>query len=123
MESEIGRQNADTRVPPKAGAHTGPAEIDKYAKSFGLSFAVAVLVTAAFFAIKVTNPELDEWAEEAFGHAWFYQAVLALLLFFGIGLVPIGKRLSGFGIAAVVTGSTVVSGIIILIAAAFDALA
>lgn len=99
-----------------------PNAVRKPANSFGLSFAVAVLVTAVFFAAKVADPELDEWVEEAFGHAWLYQGVLGLALFFGIGLVPIGKRLSGLSVAAVVSGSTVVSGLIILAAAAFDAI-
>lgn len=100
----------------------GAAAIGRPAVSFGLSFAIAVLTTAIVFAIKAINPELEEWAEEAFGHAWFYQAVLALIVFLGLGLVPMGGRLDGRGVAGIVAGSTVVSGLIILAAAAVMAL-
>ncbi len=114
----------DTGAPAHAAGRENkdPEAIGRPVASFGLSFAVAVLATAVIFAIKAAEPELDEWAEEAFGHAWFYQAVLALVLFFGLGFIPMGGRLGGRGVAAIVIGSTVASGLIILAAAAALAL-
>ena len=94
-----------------------PAGIGRPVVSFGLSFAIAVLVTAVLFAIKAVEPELDEWAEDAFGHAWFYQGVLALILFVGLGFIPMGGRLGGRIVAAIVFSSTAVSGLVILAAA------
>lgn len=108
---------------PGTGHESGTTKaIGKSVGAFGLSFAIAVLITAALFAFKAINPELEEWAEEAFGHAWFYQAVLALIVFLGIGLMPMGSRLGGRAVAGIVVGSTVVSGLVILAAAAMMAL-
>ena len=90
------------------------------AVSFGLSYSIAVVVTALLFAVKAVNPELDEWTEEVFGHAWLYQGVLGLLLFVGLGLAPLGKH-DLRGVAFIVLGSTVVSGLIIVGAAAVAA--
>jgi membrane-anchored protein YejM (alkaline phosphatase superfamily) len=92
------------------------------AVSFGWSYSIAAVVTAIVFAVKALNPGLDEWAEELFGHAWLYQGVLGLLLFVGLGLAPFGKR-DLRGVAFLVLGSTLVSGLIIVAAAAVAAAA
>lgn len=122
MQSNYVTKDADTLGHETGRAIKEPAAIGKPVGAFGLSFAIAVLTTAVLFTVKAFNPELEEWAEEAVGHAWFYQAVLALILFFGFGFVPMGRRLGGIVVAGIVVGSTVVGGLIILAAAAVMAL-
>lgn len=36
--------------------------------------------------MKALFPELEEWGEETFGHAWLYMAILGLAVFLGLGL-------------------------------------
>ncbi len=122
MRSNHVGKDADTLDPAAGRTTREPVAIGKPVGAFGLSFAIAVLTIAGLFALKAVNPELEEWAEEAFGHAWLYQTVLALILFVGLGFVPMGGRLGGNGVAGIVAGSTVVSGLIILAAAAGMAL-
>ena len=118
-------QNTESARAPVAptgrAAGTTPA-IGRPAASFGLAYAVAVLITAVLFALKVAFPVVEEWAAESFGHPWFYHAVLGLIVLFGIGLLPIGARLSGRAVAWTVFGSTVLAGLIIVGAAAAAAM-
>lgn len=84
--------------------------MERYLHSFGASFSVAVLATAAVYAVKSVFPDLGEWSEEAFGHEWLYMGVLALLIYIGIGLSGIRFTSSGKGLATMVAVSAVISG-------------
>ncbi|OGA48916.1 MAG: hypothetical protein A3F74_18555 [Betaproteobacteria bacterium RIFCSPLOWO2_12_FULL_62_58] len=95
--------------------------MERYVHSFGASFAVAVLLTAFVFAIKAVFPELEEWSEELFGHAWLYMGVLALVVFVGLGLSPVRLTASSRGLATLVAGAAVIAGVVIAVAAAVAA--
>lgn len=92
--------------------------MERYVHSFGGSLAVAVMLTAFVFAIKAVFPELEEWSEEAFGHAWLYMGVLALVVFVGLGLSPVRFTTSSRGLATLIAGAAVIGGLVILVAAA-----
>lgn len=89
--------------------------------SFGSAFAIAVLLAALLFVIKTLTPSLEEWAEGAFGHAWLYMGVLALVVFAALGLTPIHLVSGSRGLTRLIIGATVVSGVAILAASAFVA--
>ena len=63
--------------------------MERHVYPFGSALVVAVLVTGLIFAIKAVVPGLEELAEERFGHAWLYMGVLALIVFFVFGLMPL----------------------------------
>jgi len=92
--------------------------MERYVHSFGGSLAVAALLTALVFAVKAIFPEFEEWGEEAFGHAWLYMGILGLAVFVGLGLLPLRWTSTGSGLAGLLAGSVIVSGAVILAAAA-----
>jgi len=92
--------------------------MERYVYSFGASFAVAVLVTAGLYVIKALIPGLEEWAEELFGHAWFYMAVIAVAVFVILGLAPIRFASDGRRLAVQIGSAAVTSAIVIVALAA-----
>lgn len=92
--------------------------MERYVHSFGASLAAAVLLAALVFAIKAVFPGFEEWSEEIFGHAWLYMGVLALAVFVSLGLAPLRWTSTSYGLAALVAGAAVVSGLVIAAVAA-----
>ena len=87
--------------------------MERYAHSFGLSLALAVLLSAFVYALKAAFPALETWTEHTFGHAWLYMAVLSLIVFVGLGLAGIRLTSSGNALAVMVAGSAVISAVAI----------
>lgn len=90
--------------------------------SFGASLSIAAGLTALVFAIKALFPELEEWGEETFGHAWLYMAILGLAVFLGLGLARLRLTTGNVALATMIAVTTIISGGVILVAAAVLAL-
>lgn len=95
----------------------------EHAHAFGASLSVAAALTALIFAAKAVFPALEEWGEEALGHAWLYMAVLGLAVFVGLGLARIRLTAGSGALAAMIAATAVASGAVIFVAAAVLALA
>lgn len=92
--------------------------MERYGYSFGISFAVAVLLTALVFAVKVIFPDFEEWSDETLGHAWLYMGVLALVVFAGLGLASPRWPSGSGGLAALIGVAAVGSAVVMAAAAA-----
>jgi hypothetical protein len=93
-------------------------DIGKYSVSFALAFAVTSLLSAVLVVVKERNPDtLLAWMKAATGHHWVSHGILDLLVFVVLGWalarIGFGARLSGNALSAIVTGSVLLSGLII----------
>lgn len=92
-------------------------EIGKYARSFGLSFAI----TSVFSALLVIIKELSEegvlaWMKAMTGHHWVTHGVINLIIFVVLGwaLARGGKgqgvEISANGLVACIVGAVIIDG-------------
>lgn len=93
--------------------------MDRHIFSFGASFVVATLLTAGIYLIKVLIPGLDESIEARIGHAWSYMGVLALILFFGLGLMPVRFAHDEKSLAVQIVAAAIVSAVVIFLLSAW----
>jgi hypothetical protein len=92
--------------------------IGKYSVSFALAFAVTSLLSAVLVVVKEQNQDtLLAWMKAATGHHWISHGILDLLVFVLLGWalarIGVGARLSGNALSAIVSGSVLLSGLII----------
>lgn len=92
--------------------------IGKYTVSFALAFAVTSLLSAVLVVVKEQNQDtLLAWMKAATGHHWVSHGILDLLVFVLLGWalarIGVGARLSGNALSAIVSGSVLLSGLII----------
>ena len=93
--------------------------IEKYTASFALALAVSSLLSALLVVIKERNADtLLAWMKAATGHHWISHGILVLSLFVVLGWalaqIGVGARLSGNVLSGIITGSLVLSGLIIV---------
>jgi hypothetical protein len=93
-------------------------DIGKYSVSFALAFAVTSLLSAVLVVVKEQNQDtLLAWMKAATGHHWISHGILDLLVFVLLGWalarIGFGARLSGNALSAIVSGSVLLSGLII----------
>lgn len=92
--------------------------IEKYTASFALALAITSLLSALLVVIKERNEDtLLAWMKAATGHHWISHGILVLSLFVVLGWalaqIGVGARLSGNVLSAIISGSLVLSGLII----------
>ncbi|GGB92460.1 hypothetical protein GCM10011352_18150 [Marinobacterium zhoushanense] len=92
--------------------------IGRYNRGFALSLAITSLLSALLVVIKEENQDsVLAWMIAATGHHWVTHGVLVLVLYAVLGWIlaqlQLGTRLTGNGLSAVISGSLVVSGLII----------
>jgi len=92
--------------------------IDNYNRAFALSFAISSLLSALLVVLKEQNADtLLAWMKAATGHHWITHGILVVAVFVLLGWLlaqtTLGTRLTGSGLSAVISGSLVVSGLII----------
>jgi hypothetical protein len=92
--------------------------IGNYSRSFALSLAITSLLSAILVVIKEQNPEtVLAWMKAATGHHWISHGILILIVFAVLGgvlaRVKLGTGLGGNGLSALVSGSLVLSGLVI----------
>ncbi|OHC65770.1 MAG: hypothetical protein A3J25_12135 [Pseudomonadales bacterium RIFCSPLOWO2_02_FULL_63_210] len=93
--------------------------IGRYSVSFALAFAVTSLLSAVLVVVKEQNQDtLLAWMKAATGHHWISHGILDLLVFIVLGWalarIGVGARLSGNALSAIVSGSVLLSGLIIV---------
>ena len=95
-------------------------EIGKYARSFGLSFAITSLFSALLVILKETSKQtVLAWMKAATPHHWITHTLLDLILFVVLGLA-LAKANNNRGIEInpdrlnnMIVGAFVISGLII----------
>jgi len=92
--------------------------IGKYSVSFALSLAITSLLSAFLVVLKEQNPEtVLAWMKAATGHHWVSHGALVIGLFillgWGLARLRVGAGLSGNALSAVISGSLVLSGLVI----------
>jgi len=95
-------------------------EIGKYARSFGLSFAITSVLSAFIVIIKELNEEsVLAWMKAATGHHWVTHGVINLILFVVLGWALSrpndgqGVNLSVNGLVGCIVGAVLISGLLI----------
>ena len=92
--------------------------IGNYSRSFALSLAITSLLNAVLVVIKEQNPDtVLAWMKAATGHHWISHGMLILIVFAVLGWtlagLKLGAGLGGNGLSAVISGSLVLSGLVI----------
>lgn len=92
--------------------------IGQYSRAFALSLAITSLLSALLVVIKEQNQEtVLAWMKAATGHHWISHGILILIVFAVLGWalarLKLGAGLSGNGLSAVISGSLVLSALII----------
>jgi lipoprotein signal peptidase len=95
-------------------------ELGKYARSFGLSFAITSVLSALIVIIKESNEEsILAWMKAATGHHWVTHGVINLILFVFLGWAfsrpndGQGVDLSVNGLVGCIVGAVLISGLLI----------
>ncbi len=86
--------------------------------SFGIAYSIAAVLIAAVDAVTVLIPGLEEQAEQIIGPAWLYMGLVGIIVLTVLGFGGLGRGLGRRKVAFVVIGSTVLSGLVIIGAAA-----
>jgi hypothetical protein len=94
--------------------------LDKYTKSFGLSFAITSLISALLVVVKETNEDtVLAWMKAASGHHWVTHGILNLVLFLFFGWLLArpndgqGVNITAQSLVTSIVASLIVSGLII----------
>ncbi|MBV1788093.1 hypothetical protein KQ940_08495 [Marinobacterium sp. D7] len=92
--------------------------IGNYNRAFALSFAITSLLSALLVVLKEQNEDtVLAWMKAATGHHWITHGVLVVVVFILLGWLlaqtKLGSRLTGNGLSAVISGSVVLSGVVI----------
>jgi lipoprotein signal peptidase len=95
-------------------------EIGKYARSFGLSFAITSILSALIVIIKESNEEsVLAWMKAATGHHWVTHGVINVVLFVVLGWALSklsdgqGVKISVNGLVGCIVGAVLISGLLI----------
>jgi len=98
-----------------------PEEIGKYARSFGLSFAITSIVSAILVIVKESNEDtVLAWMKAATGHHWITHGLFNLILFVVLGWALSrlnngeGIRISANRLLGSIVGAVVISGLFIM---------
>ena len=60
--------------------------IGKYTRSFGLSFAITIVLSALLVVLKESNEDtVLAWMKAATGHHWVTHGIINLIVFVGLG--------------------------------------
>jgi hypothetical protein len=96
------------------------SEIGKYARSFGLSFAITSVVSALLVILKESSEEtVLAWMAAITGHHWITHGLINLILFVVLGwaLSRTGKgqgvKISANGLVSCIVGAVIISGVLI----------
>ena len=96
-------------------------EIGKYARSFGLSFAITSIVSAILVIVKESNENtVLAWMKAATGHHWITHGLFDLILFMFLGWALSrpnngeGVEISANRLIGSIAGAIVVSGLLIM---------
>jgi lipoprotein signal peptidase len=95
-------------------------EIGKYARSFGLSFAITSILSALIVILKESNEEsVLAWMKAATGHHWVTHGVINVVLFVVLGWALSklsdgqGVKISVNGLVGCIVGAVLISGLLI----------
>lgn len=83
--------------------------------SFGLAYAIAVVVIAIVDAVEAFVPSFAEWAEETLGDPWLHLGLLGIAIFLVLGFAGIGRGQDWRRTVLTVVGAMVVGGLSILV--------
>jgi hypothetical protein len=102
-------------------------EIGKYARSFGLSFAITCLFSVILLILKETNEHtVMAWMKSATPHHWITHTLLDLIVFVVLGVVLAKMndgqgikispdRLNGFIVVAFVISGILIAGFYLIV--------
>jgi hypothetical protein len=100
--------------------HTETHELDKFTKSFGLSFAITSLISALLVVVKETHEDtVLAWMKAASGHHWVTHGILNLVLFLFFGWLLArpnngqGVNITAQSLVMSIVASLIISGVII----------
>ncbi len=94
--------------------------VSKYARSFGLSLALASVVNGLLVVAKEKSPAIQSAMQKLTGHHWVTHGVIILGLYAGCGLIFAksnggqGVKLTANGLIAAVAAGVGIGGLIIL---------
>lgn len=100
--------------------------VPRYTVSFGISLAIASVVSAMLVILKEKCPAVMGWMKRATGHHWATHSLIAMILFIALGLI-LARANGGKGIqmtatslvgallGGVVTGLVLISGFYLIL--------
>src|ERR1019366_7180750 len=76
--------------------------VSKYTASFGVSLAIASVISALLVILKEKSPAVMTWMKKATGHHWATHSLIAIILFIALGLI-LARANGGKGIQMTAT--------------------